>query len=108
MHRKGARWVRRKAARKRPTPDHREWDLAAQPILLVLVLAERCRGVPLVDDQDSVEELAADGADETFGDGIGPRCADRRPDDRTLSAVNTTSNAAVNLASWACRVPGSR
>ena len=33
VHRKGARWVRRKAARKRPTPDHREWDLAAQPIL---------------------------------------------------------------------------
>ncbi len=76
------------------------------PVVVVLVLAERCRGVPPVDDRDSVEELAADGADETFGDGIGPRCADRRPDDRTLSAVNTTSNAAVNLVSRACRVPG--
>ena len=45
MHRKGARWVRRKAARKRPTPDH-ERDLAAQPILLGGVLGStrrRCR-----------------------------------------------------------------
>ena len=33
-----ARWVRRKAARKRPTPDHRERDLAAQPILLAFEL----------------------------------------------------------------------
>jgi hypothetical protein len=41
VHRKGARWVRRKAARKRPTPDHREWDLAAQPILLLQVVGAR-------------------------------------------------------------------
>ena len=40
MHRKGARWVRRKAARKRPTPDHRERDLAAQPILLPGILGK--------------------------------------------------------------------
>jgi len=48
-------------------------DLAAQPILLVRVLAEDGGGMPLVDDEDSVEELAADGADEPFGDRVGPR-----------------------------------
>jgi hypothetical protein len=35
----------------------------------------------LVDDQDVVEEFAADGADEAFGDGVGPRCLHGRPDD---------------------------
>jgi hypothetical protein len=31
--------------------------------------------VALVDDQGTVEELAADGAEEAFGNGVGPRCA---------------------------------
>ena len=35
----------------------------------------------LVDDQDAVEEFAADGADEAFGDRVGPRRAHRCPDD---------------------------
>jgi hypothetical protein len=30
--------------------------------------------MPLVDDQSAVEEFAADAADETFGDRVGPRC----------------------------------
>ena len=37
--------------------------------------------MPLVDDQHSGEEFAADAADETFGDRVGPRCPHRRPDD---------------------------
>ena len=54
VHRKGARWVRRKAARKRPTPDHREWDLAAQPILLGDVLLQHYREVAWPGDQEVV------------------------------------------------------
>jgi hypothetical protein len=42
-------------------------------VVVELVLAEHGRGVPLVDDQCAVEEFAADGADEAFGDGVGPR-----------------------------------
>ena len=37
--------------------------------------------MPLVDDQKTVEEFAADGADEAFGDRVRPRCAHRRLDD---------------------------
>jgi hypothetical protein len=37
--------------------------------------------VPLVDDQQTVEKFAADGADEAFGDRVGPRCPHRRLDD---------------------------
>jgi hypothetical protein len=36
-------------------------------VVVVLVLVEHGGGVPLVDDQDAVEELAADAADEAFG-----------------------------------------
>ena len=41
MHRKGARWVLRKAGR--PAPNHREWDLAAQLILLCGIPASTVR-----------------------------------------------------------------
>ena len=78
VHRKGARWVRRKAARKRPTPDHREWDLAAQPILLGDVLLQHYREVAWPGDQEVVEAFAAQGADPAFGDGIGSRCGGGR------------------------------
>jgi len=37
--------------------------------------------VLLVDDEDAVEELAADGADEALGDGIRSGCPRRRSDD---------------------------
>jgi hypothetical protein len=47
------------------------WPMA---VVVVLVLAEDGGGVPLVGDEDSVEEFAADGADEAFGDRVGPRC----------------------------------
>jgi hypothetical protein len=48
---------------------------------VVLVLAEHGSGMPLVDDQDAVEEFAANAADEAFGDRVGPRCPDRCLDD---------------------------
>jgi hypothetical protein len=46
------------------------------PVFVVVefVLAKCGRGVAVVDDQDAVEEFTADGADEAFGDGVGPRC----------------------------------
>ena len=69
MHRKGARWVRRKAARKRPTPDHREWDLAAQPILLLDELLQRYREVARSGDQEVIEAFPAQRPDP-FGDGV--------------------------------------
>jgi hypothetical protein len=48
-------------------------DLAAQPILLALELAQHGCGVSLVDEEKTVEEFAADGADEAFGDRVRPR-----------------------------------
>ena len=38
-------------------------------------------GVPLIDDQEAVEELTTQAADEACGDGLGPRRAHRRLDD---------------------------
>jgi hypothetical protein len=66
---------------------------------LVLVLAEHGGGVPLVDDQDAVEELAADAADERSAIPLarGARTGDLTI--RTSMTVNTASYAAVNLAS---------
>ena len=40
----------------------------------MLIFAEHGGGVPLVNDQDAVEELAPDAADEAFGYCVGPRC----------------------------------
>jgi hypothetical protein len=58
-------------------------ESAMRPVTVVveLVLAKYGRGMGLVDVQDVVEEFAADGADEAFGDGVGPRCLHGRPDD---------------------------
>ena len=42
----------------------------------VLVVTKHGRGVPLVDDQDAVEEFAAEAADEAFGDRVGAGCHD--------------------------------
>jgi hypothetical protein len=56
---------------------------AVRPMAVVMAfeLAQHGCGVSLVDDQQAVEEFAADGADEAFGDRVGPRCAHRRLDD---------------------------
>src|SRR4051812_26826787 len=51
---------------------------------MVLELVENCFRVSLVEDQDSVEEFAPDGADEAFGDGVGPRRPYGRLDDRDV------------------------
>jgi hypothetical protein len=41
-------------------------------VVMPQVLAKHCCGMPLVDDQDSIEQFTADGADEAFGDGVVP------------------------------------
>jgi hypothetical protein len=52
-------------------------ESAVRPVTVVVefVLAKYGCSVALIDDQDVVEELAADGADEAFGDGVGLRPA---------------------------------
>jgi hypothetical protein len=40
---------------------------------MAFVLAQHGGGVSLVDDEDAVEEFAADAADEAFGNRVGPR-----------------------------------
>jgi hypothetical protein len=46
-----------------------------------LVFGEHRVRVPLVDDEDPVQQLAAEAADEPFGDGVGPRRPNRRQHD---------------------------
>jgi hypothetical protein len=48
-------------------------------VVVPLVLTKHRGGVPLIDDQEVVEELTAKGADEAFG--VGPRRSYRRLDD---------------------------
>jgi hypothetical protein len=50
-------------------------------VVMVLVVAKHGCGMSLVGDEDAVEELASDAADEAFGDGVGPRCQHRCLDD---------------------------
>ena len=50
-------------------------------VVVPLVLPKHGRGVALVDDQEAVEEFAADRADEAFGDRVRPWCSHRRLDD---------------------------
>ena len=61
---------------------------AVRPVIVVvvLVLAKRPCGMPLVDDEDAVEELAADASDEAFGDRVGPRCPHRCLDDADVDS----------------------
>ena len=48
---------------------------------VALIMAKYNGGVSLVDDQDAVEEFAADRADEAFRDRVRPWCSHRRLDD---------------------------
>jgi hypothetical protein len=54
-----------------------------RPVTVVVVfeLVQHGCGVSLVDDQEAVEEFAADRPDEALGDRIRPRCPHRRLDD---------------------------
>jgi hypothetical protein len=52
---------------------------------------------PLVDDQGAAEEFAADGADEAFGDRVGPRCLHRRLNYGVNEALKDSAGAAVGV-----------
>lgn len=55
----------------------------------------------LVRDQDAIEELVADGADEAFGDCVGPRRPNRGLDDLDVDGGQyrvECSSEAVDLA----------
>lgn len=55
---------------------------AVRPVIVVVTfeLAQHDRGVSLVENQESVEELAADCSDEALGDRVRLWCPHRRPD----------------------------
>ena len=50
-------------------------------IVMALELAQHGYGVSSVEDQEVVEEFAADRADDAFGDRVRPWCTHRRLDD---------------------------
>ena len=56
---------------------------AMRPVIVVVALevAQHGCSVSSVDDQETVEQFAADGADESFGDRVRPWRAHRRLDD---------------------------
>ena len=78
-------------------------------IVVALVLAQRGCGVSLVDDQKTVEEFAADGADEAFRDGVCPRRAHRRLEDLDVDGgergVEGGGELAVAVADEESEVP---
>ena len=76
--------------------EHVVWPAA---VVMLGVLDQYGCGMPLVGDEDAVEELAADGADEAFDDCVGPRARAGLWMVRMSVAVKTAPNAAVNLAS---------
>jgi hypothetical protein len=50
-------------------------------VVVAFELVQHGSGVSLVDDQEAVEEFAADRPDKALGDRIRPRCSHRRLDD---------------------------
>ena len=58
-------------------------------VVVACEFASHGGGVSLVDDQNSVEQFAADGADEAFGDCVRPWCANRRLDDLDVDGGST-------------------
>jgi hypothetical protein len=55
--------------------------------------------IAAVEDQQPVETLGSDGADEPFGDRVGPRRSHRCADDLDPSLRKTMSKSRVNLLS---------
>jgi hypothetical protein len=57
---------------------HRDTVVATVTVVVAFKLAQHGSGVSLVDDQEAVEEFAADCPDESLRDRIRPRCPHRR------------------------------
>ena len=98
VHRKGARWVRRKAARKRPTPDHLGAGprRAAHPVARCTPAAPaRWRG-PVIRRWSRHSRRSV--PIEAFGDRVRPRCPDRRADDPDVGAGEYSVEGGSELA----------
>ena len=80
---------------------------AVWPVVVVVlrVPGKRCCSVLLVDDEDAVEELAADGADEAFGDRVRPGCLDRCSDDLYAGGGEYGVEGDVNLTTISASKP---
>ena len=70
-----------------------------RPVAVVVVDVDAKDALELaaVDDQDPVEALASDGADEALGVGVRPRRLDRRLDDSDPFAAEDLVERAVEL-----------
>ena len=90
---------------------------AVRPVTVVVAfeLVQHDSGVSLVDDQEAVEEFAADCPDESLRDRIRPRCPHRRVGARTpqtsrdlLILVDEPAEAVVSfdLVDLGCGVTG--
>jgi hypothetical protein len=81
-----------------------EVERAVRPVAVVVLDedAQHVLEVPPVDDEEPVETLGPDGADEALGDRIRPRRSNGRPDDLDPFAVEdrveVTSELAVAIA----------
>jgi hypothetical protein len=77
---------------------------AVWPVVVVMacVLLEHGCGVTVVDDHDMVEEFAADGADQAFGDGVCSRrphrCLDNPDVDRGEDGIEGVGELGVAVA----------
>ena len=82
----------------------REVERAVRPVAFVVLHedAQHALELPPVDDEEPIETLGPDGADEALGDRIRPRRSNRRPDDLDPFAVEdrveVTSELAVAIA----------
>ncbi len=82
----------------------REVERAVRPVAVVVVDedAKHALEVSLVDDEEPVETLRADGADEALGDGVRFRRSNRRPDRLDPFAVEDRVEVTSELAvAWA-------
>jgi hypothetical protein len=76
--------------------------MRAMVVEVPFVFGQHRGRVPLVDDQDPVQQLAAQAANEPFGDGVGPRRPNGRQHDphagRGEHSVENAAELAVVVA----------
>ena len=67
------------------------------PVVMGDVPGQDAFEAPTTEDQRSVEALTADGADEAFGEGVGPWCPDRCANDADTFCLVDLAEARVEL-----------
>jgi len=85
--------------RRRVWGSEAESAVGTLAVVVLEVLADEVGEVALVSDQDPVEALAADRADEPLGIGVRDRRSDWSQDRADPSLAKTVSKASVNFAS---------